>query len=61
MFSWRFVANGDGGGAEDGEWKGGESSSGAAGQGEVAVLSPALIGTRTSLSSHQRGETQLVS
>ena len=40
-----------------------------AGRGEVAVhgevlmplLSPALIGTRTSLSSHQGGETQLVS
>ena len=46
-----------------------ESSSGVAGRGEVAVhgevlmplLSPALIGTRTSLSSHQGGETQLVS
>ena len=25
------------------------------------LLSPALIGTRTSLSSHQGGETQLVS
>ena len=49
--------------------EGGESSSRAAGRGEVAVhgevlmplLSPALIGTRTSLSSHQGGETQLVS
>ena len=47
----------------------GKSSSRAAGRGEVAVhgevlmplLSPALIGTRTSLSSHQGGETQLVS
>ena len=64
-----FVANGRVGGAEDGEWEGGESSSEAAGRGEVAVLgevlmpllSPALIGTRTSLSSHQGGETQLVS
>ena len=53
MFSRRFVANGGAGGAEDGEWEGGVSSSGAAGQGEVAVfgevlmplLSPALIGT----------------
>ena len=53
----------------EGEWEGGESSSRAAGRGEVAVhgevlmplLSPALIGTRTSLSSHQGGETQLVS
>ena len=49
--------------------EGGESSSRAAGRGEVAVhgevlmplLSPALIGTQTSLSSHQGGETQLVS
>ena len=47
----------------------GKASSRAAGRGEVAVhgevlmplLSPALIGTRTSLSSHQGGETQLVS
>ena len=69
MFSRRFATNGGGGGAEYGEWEGCESSSRAAGRGEVAVhgevlmplLSPALIGTRTSLSSHQGGETQLVS
>ena len=66
MFSRRFATNRGGGGAEYG---GGKSSSRAAGRGEVAVhgevlmplLSPALIGTRTSLSSHQGGETQLVS
>ena len=58
MFSRRFVANGSG-----------KASSGVADRGEVAVhgevlmplLSPALIGTMTSLSSHQGGETQLVS
>ena len=66
MFSRRFATNRGGGGAEYGEWEGGKS---AAGRGEVAVhgevlmplLSPALIGTQTSLSSHQGGETQLVS
>ena len=52
MFSRRFATNGGGGGAEYGEWEGGESSSRAAGRGEVAVHGEVLMPLLSPLFRH---------